>query len=77
MSESNFETAEVGDWFERDHGTVTQFKVAEIEETFGDRVRIVLEGRSGSTQTEGETQTIRVDEAAMNNQFAPIKMEGR
>lgn len=77
MTESNFETAAVGDWFERDHGVADHYKVVEIEETFGDRVRVVLETRSMSTKTESDTTTIRADEPTLNDEFEPIDMEGR
>jgi hypothetical protein len=72
MDQSNFETADVGDWFERDRGVADQYKVAEIEETFGDRVSIVLESRSTSTKTHDETKQIRVDEGQMEREFEQI-----
>jgi hypothetical protein len=72
MSQSNFETAEVGDWFERDRGMVDYHKVVKIEETFGDRVRIVLESRSISTETDTDTVRTRADERQFEREFEPI-----
>jgi len=72
MSETNFETAELGDWFERDRGMVDYYKVAEIEETFGDRVRIVLESRSISTENDTDTVQTRADEGQFEREFDPI-----
>lgn len=74
MSESNFETAEVGDWFKRDRGIADHYKVIEIEETFGDRVRVVLETRSISAQND-DTHTVRADESTLNNEFEPVDKE--
>jgi hypothetical protein len=75
MSEkSQFETAEVGDWFERDRGHVDHYKVVEIEETFGDRVRIVTEHPDICTKTDAETVRSRFDESTFNRQFEPVDM---
>jgi len=73
MTESNFETAEFGDPFERDRGVADHYKVAEIEETFGDRVSIVLETRSASTQTDNATARRRVNEGEFEREFEPIE----
>jgi hypothetical protein len=76
MSEkSQFETAEVGDWFKRDRTLIDHYKVVEIEETFGDRVRIVTECRDISGRTESETKRDRFDESTFNREFTPVDME--
>jgi hypothetical protein len=69
----NFETAEVGDWFERERGVADHYKVVEIEETFGDRVSIVLETRSASTKTDDETARRRVNEGEFEREFQAIE----
>ena len=71
--ESNFETAEVGDWFERNRGVADHYKITEIQETFGERVRVVLETGSVSTKTDTDTYRIRVDEGQMKREFEPIE----
>lgn len=73
MSESNFETAEVGDWFERDRGVADYYKVVEIQETFGDRVRLVLEHRSASTRTDKDTVRRSFDSGEFEREFEPIE----
>jgi hypothetical protein len=70
---SHFETAEIGDWFERERGVADHYKVDEIEETFGDRVSIVLETRSASTETDNETARLRVNEGEFEREFEPIE----
>lgn len=72
MTENNFDTAEVGDWFERERGMVDYYKVVDVEETFGDRVRVVCESRNISTKTESETVRDRFDEFTFNSEFKPI-----
>lgn len=75
MSENHFETAEVGDWFYKENGMTDYYKVVDIEETFGDRVKIVLETRDISTRTDTDTHQVSEKEPGFNREYEPVDPE--
>jgi len=67
MSETLFETVEAGDWLAKEHGMTDYAKVVDIEETFGDRVKIAVETRSLSAETDDKTFRKRLSEPEINS----------
>ena len=73
MSGPNFETAEIGDRFERNRGMVDEYEVVDIKEIFGDRQALVLESEVINTDVEQDTSRTTVRQADFESEFVPVE----